>query len=311
MFQAAKYAGVSAVKLQKRNNRALYTREYFDSPYNSESAFGPTYGSHREALEFGETEYRDLKAFAESLDLVFFATPFDRDSVDFLERLGVPCYKTASGDLTNVPLLKYIAQTGKPMFVSTGGGALSDVRRAHDAIKAEGGSLAILQCTAEYPSEHRDMNLRVVQTFLDEFPDSIIGLSDHDNGIAMALVAYVLGARVIEKHFTLNRASKGTDHPFSLEPEGMRKLVRDIRRAAVAMGDGVKRSYEREQPAIVKMGKKIVAARDLAPGEVIGENDLAYKSPGDGLPPYFATELIGRPIRRARAADESLSLEDV
>jgi N-acetylneuraminate synthase/sialic acid synthase len=155
------------------------------------------------------------------------------------------------------------------------------------------------------------MNLRVVQSFMSEFPDSVIGLSDHDNGIAMALVAYVLGARVIEKHFTLNRASKGTDHPFSLEPEGMRKLVRDVRRASTAMGDGVKRAYDNELPAIVKMGKKIVAARDLAAGDVIAEGDLAYKSPGDGLPPYWASELIGRPLRRPKSTDESLSLEDV
>jgi N-acetylneuraminate synthase/sialic acid synthase len=311
MFQAAKYAGVSAVKLQKRNNRSLYTRAFYDSPYNSESAFGPTYGSHREALEFGEAEYRDLKAFAESLELVFFATPFDVDSVDFLERLGVPCYKTASGDLTNIPLLRYIAQTRKPVFVSTGGGTMADVQRAHDAIRTEGGDLAILHCTAEYPSDHRDMNLRVVQTFMDEFPDSVIGLSDHDNGIAMALVAYVLGARVIEKHFTLNRAWKGTDHPFSLEPEGMRKLVRDVRRAAIAMGDGVKRVYDKEQAAIAKMGKKIVAARDLPSGHVILEADIAYKSPGDGLPPYMASQLIGRPLRKALSTDESVSLEDV
>jgi sialic acid synthase len=311
MFQAAKYAGVSAVKLQKRDNRSLYTRDFYDSVYNSENAFGPTYGMHREALEFGESEYRELKQFAESLDLVFFATPFDFPSVDFLERLDVPCYKVASGDVTNLPLLRYVAATGKPVFVSTGAATFEDVRRAHDAVVEVNDQVAILQCTAEYPSDHRDMNLGVIQTYLREFPDAVIGLSDHDNGIAMALVAYVLGARVIEKHFTLNRAWKGTDHAFSLEPEGLRKLVRDVRRAGVAMGDGVKRVYEKENPARLKMGKKVVAARDLAAGQLIAPEDLAFKSPGDGLPPYQEVLFRGKRLRRAVRADEALSSDDV
>ena len=311
MFQAAAYAGVSAVKLQKRDNRSLYTREFYASAYNSENAFGPTYGAHREALEFGESEYRELKEFAEGLGLVFFATPFDFSSVDFLERIGVPCYKTASGDLTNTPLLRYVAQTGKPMIVSTGASTLEDVRRAYDTIVPYHDKVAILQCTAEYPSDHKDMNLKVIETYKREFPDAVIGLSDHDNGIAMALVAYVLGARVIEKHFTLNRSSKGTDHAFSLEPEGMRKLVRDVHRAAVAMGDGVKRVYDKEQPARTKMAKKIVATRDLPEGHTLGPDDLGYKSPGDGLPPYMDAELLGKGLKRPVREDDALNLEHV
>src|SRR5215813_3112472 len=132
LFQAAKYAGVSAVKLQKRDNRSLYTKAFYDSVYNSENAYAPTYGAHREALEFGESQYRELKQYAESLDLVFFATAFDFKSVDFLEKIGVPCYKVASGDLTTTPLLKYIAQTKKPMIVSSGASTLDDVRRCYD-----------------------------------------------------------------------------------------------------------------------------------------------------------------------------------
>ncbi len=311
MFQAAKYAGVSAVKLQKRDNRALYTREFYDSPYNSENAFGPTYGTHREALEFDESQYRDLKQYADSLDLVFFATAFDFPSVDFLERIEVPCYKVASGDLTTIPLLKAIARTGKPMILSTGAGTMDDVKRAYDAIMPLNEQLAILHCTAEYPSDHKDMNLSVITTFRHAFPDTVIGLSDHDNGIAMALAAYVLGARVIEKHFTLNRAWKGTDHAFSLEPEGMRKLVRDVHRAGVAMGDGVKRVYEKEMAARIKMGKKIVAARDLPAGHVLQHGDIAYKSPGDGLPPYLDEELLGATLSRAVSEDEALTLNHV
>jgi N-acetylneuraminate synthase/sialic acid synthase len=311
MFQAAKYAGVSAVKLQKRDNRSLYTKAFYDSAYNSENAYGPTYGTHREALEFGESQYRELKQYAESLDLLFFATAFDFNSVDFLEKIGVPCYKVASGDLTHVPLLKRIASTGKPLILSSGAGTLDDVKRARDAVLPINPNLVVLHCTAEYPADHKDMNLNVIKTYIEELPDVVVGISDHDNGIAMSLVAYVLGARVIEKHFTLNRSWRGTDHAFSLEPEGMRKLVRDVNRAAIAMGDGVKKIYEKEKSAKLKMGKKIVAARDLPEGHVIKTGDLAFKSPGDGLPPYQDVQFYGKVLRRPVREDEALALDHV
>lgn len=311
MFQAAKYAGATAVKLQKRDNRSLYTKKFYNSAYNSESAYGSTYGAHREALEFGESEYRELKQHANALDLVFFATAFDFKSVEFIEKVDLPCYKVASGDLTNIPLLKVIAETGKPMLVSSGAGTLEDVHRAYEAVIPVNSRLAVLHCTAEYPSDYQDMNLNVVRTYLKEFPNAVVGLSDHDNGIAMSLVAYVLGARVIEKHFTLNRSWKGTDQAFSLEPEGLRKLVRDVRRTAVAMGDGVKRIYQKEQNARLKMGKKIVAARDLPVGHVAGPGDFAFKSPGDGLPPYLVVNFYGKRLKMALAQDEELKLDCV
>jgi N-acetylneuraminate synthase/sialic acid synthase len=311
MFQAAKYAGCTAVKLQKRDNRSLYTKAFYDSAYNSENAYGSTYGTHREALEFGESQYRELKQYAESLDLVFFATAFDFKSVEFLEKVGVPCYKVASGDLTNTPLLRAIAQTGKPIIMSSGASTLDDVRRACETVLSHNPALALLHCTAEYPSDYKDMNLSVIGTYLREFPDIVIGISDHDNGIAMSLVAYVLGARVIEKHFTLNRSWKGTDQAFSLEPEGMRKLVRDVNRAAVALGDGVKRIYDKEKSAKSKMGKKIVAARALPSGHVLAQGDLAFKSPGDGLAPYNESLFYGKALKRAVAEDDALTLDHV
>jgi N-acetylneuraminate synthase/sialic acid synthase len=137
----------------------------------------------------------------------------------------------------------------------------------------------------------------------------VIGLSSHDSGIAMATAAYVLGARVIEKHFTLNRALKGTDHAFSLEPVGLRKLVRDVRRCRLALGDGTKKMYPSEAAPVTKMAKKLVAARDLPAGHVLTEDDLAAKSPGDGLPPYEQDRLIGRVLRHPVAADSALTFE--
>jgi N-acetylneuraminate synthase/sialic acid synthase len=311
LFQAAKEAGANAVKLQKRDNKSLFTREMFDRPYDNENSFGPTYGAHREFLEFGETEYRELQHYANEIGITFFATAFDFKSADFLARLEMPAFKMASADLTNIPLLRHVAQYQKPMFVSTGGGTLDDVRRAHEVVGAINPHLCLMQCTAAYPPEFEQLNLRVITTFSEAFPETLIGFASHDSGIAMALVAYVLGARVVEKHFTLNRAMKGTDHAFSLEPVGLRKVVRDLRRARVALGDGVKMPYPTEKAPLTKMRKKLVASRALPAGHVLTANDLAIKSPGDGLQPYEWDNVIGRATRVPLQAEENIRLEDL
>jgi len=311
LFKAAAECGVNAVKLQKRNNKGLFTRAMYASPYDNENSFGATYGQHREALEFGREEYLELKQTAQDLGLIFFATAFDFDSIDFLEQVGVPAYKIASGDLKNTPLQKAIARTGKPIIMSTGGGTMEDVQRAYDAIMPINPQLCILQCTGGYPVEPEDMNLRVISSYRSCFPDIVVGLSDHQNGIAMAVVAYTLGARVIEKHFTLNRAWKGTDHAFSLEPVGMRKMVRDLKRARQAMGSDIKQPMPCELRPIMKMSKKIVAARDLPAGHCLSEADLAFKSPGDGLSPSALEQVLGKPLRRALQEEEPLSLDDL
>lgn len=288
LFDVAKLCGANAVKLQKRDNRALFTKEMYDSPYHSENAFAPTYGAHREFLEFGRDEYVELKNYASQLGITFFSTAFDLSSADFLADLDMPAYKIASGDVNNTPLLKRVAKLGKPMIVSSGGASMADVQLAYDTIMPINPQLCIMHCTSGYPPAYEELNLRVIDTFRKAFPDLVIGLSSHDSGIAMALVGYMLGARVIEKHFTLNRAFKGTDHAFSLEHSGLEKMIRDLRRARIALGDGVKRRFSSEEKPLNKMGKKIVAARDLPAGHRLTEADLAYKAPNDGLPPSAA-----------------------
>ena len=306
LFRAARDAGAHAVKLQKRDNRSVYTREMYERSYDNENSFGATYGQHREALEFGRKEYVELQHYAREIGVCFFATAFDVPSADFLATLDMPAYKIASGDLRNIPLLQHVARFGKPMIVSTGGATLADVERAYDAAISINKQLCILQCTAGYPAAFEELDLGVITTYRTRFPDVVIGLSSHDNGIAMAPAAYVLGARVVEKHFTLNRAAKGTDHPFSLEPVGLRKLVRDLQRVRAALGDGTKKLYPSEEGPIAKMSKKIVAARDLPRGHVLRREDLALKSPGDGLPPYMMDEIIGRTLLRPLRADEPI-----
>jgi sialic acid synthase len=309
MFKVAKECGADAVKLQKRDNRQLYTQAAYNKCYDHENSFGTTYGEHREFLEFGWEEYKEMKDYAQEIGVTMFATAFDFSSADFLEKLDVPAFKIASGDLKSIPLLTHIAQFQKPMVLSTGGGTMEDVNRAYDAIMPINQKLCILQCTAGYPAEFSELNLRVISTYRERFPNTVVGLSSHDNGIAMAVAAYMLGARVVEKHFTLNHTWKGTDHAFSLEPIGFRKMVRDLQRLKVAMGDGVKRVYETEINPITKMGKKLVAARDLPAGHAIRREDIALKSPGDGLAPYDIDKIIGRVTRQALKADDDIKFE--
>jgi sialic acid synthase len=312
LIHAAKECGADAVKLQKRSNRALYTRAYYDRPYDNEFSFGPTYGAHREALELSAEEYRELQAYAREQGISFFATAWDFESADLLAELDVPAFKIASGDLLNTPLQRHVAAFGKPIFLSTGGGTMQDVERAVETITEINQQLCILQCTAAYPAATEDLNLRVITTLRERFPGLVIGLSDHQSGISMALVAYMLGARVIEKHFTLDHALKGTDHAFSLMPDGMRRLVRDLRRVRPALGDGVKRPLPVEAKPLEKMGKKLVAARDLELGHVLTADDVAIKSPADGgLPPHEFGRLVGRRLRRPVAFEDFLTFDDV
>ena len=309
LFTEAKATGAHAVKLQKRDNRGLYTREMYNKPYENENSYGSTYGEHREYLEFGRAEYQELKAFAADIGITFFATAFDLASADFLAELDMPAYKIASADLINTPLLRHVAEIGKPVILSTGGATLDDVRRGVETVAENNPQIVLLQGTAGYPAEWDELDLRVISTYRECFPTAVVGLSSHDSGIAMAVAAYVLGARVIEKHFTLNRALKGTDHRFSLEPVGLRKMVRDLRRTRVALGDGMKTMYPSETEPIVKMAKKLVAARSLPAGHTLRLEDVAMKSPGDGLPPYELDRVVGRTLRHPVSTDTALTFE--
>ena len=310
LFKTAKECGVNAVKLQKRDNKSLYTRALYDLPYNSENAFGKTYGEHREALEFGLDEYTELKRYAKELNITFFATAFDFKSVDFLQKLNMPAYKVASGDLKNTPLLKYIAEVGKPVFLSTGGGTYEDIQRAYDVIMPLNSRLCILQTTASYPTDSKEMNLGVIPELVKRFPGAVIGLSDHFDGIVMSSIAYILGARVIEKHFTLHHTWKGTDHAFSLEPIGLRKMVRDLHRVREAM-ENKKELLDSEKKPLYKMGKKLIASRTMTVGEILTASDIRIVSPNDGLPPYEFDNLMGKVLKCNIEEDESIKWESL
>lgn len=311
MIQVAASCGVQAVKFQKRDNKTLYTKAYYNKSYDNENSYGDTYGEHREFLEFGHKEYVELKKCAEDNNVEFISTAFDFRSVDFLENLGVTSYKTASADITNTPLLEYIAKLKKPMFVSTGAATLEEVKIAYDKILKHNNQLCLLHCMAQYPVEYQNLNLKIIEVFKKEFPEAIIGYSCHDNGVLAPVIAYMMGAIVVEKHFTLNRAWKGTDHKFSLEPEGLRKQVRDLNRVSMALGDGKRIVYDFEIEARKKMGKGVYTSKPLSKGTKIEWNDICLKTPTNATPPYMVENIIGRKLKVDLDEEASLLLKDV
>ena len=168
-----------------------------------------------------------------------------------------------------------------------------------------------MQCTAGYPPAWDELNLGVISEFRNRYTSPVIGFSSHDSGIAMATAAYALGARVIEKHFTLNRTLKGTDHAFSLEPQGLRKMIRDLDRLHLAMGDGQKRQFASERDPLQKMGKKMVFVRAMPSGAVLTHEDSAFKSPGDGMAPWMIDQVVGKRLIRDMKAEEALDISDL
>ncbi len=253
MIHAAATAGADAVKFQKRSNRELYTDQAYNAPYTSEHAYGPTYGEHREALEFSVDDLHSLQLTANLHGITLFATPFDLTSAIQLANLQVPCFKIASADIINIPLIRYVASFKRPVLLSTGGCTLSDVDRAVELLRGLSVDVGLLHCTAAYPCPAELLNLRVIATYRDRYPDLVCGLSSHFAHPYDTLVAYALGARIFEKHFSLDRASKGSDHAFSLEPDGFKGMVEHLKAARLMLGDGIKRLLPEEQGMIDKM----------------------------------------------------------
>lgn len=272
MVRVAAACGADAVKFQMRDNDTLYSDALLNAAYENENSYGKTYGEHRKALELSDAGLATCAFTAEQSKVLCFSTAFDEASADRIVKLGFPAIKIASGGLTDLPLLRHVALTGLPILLSTGGGTMREIDAAVQCVTAYSHKLAVLHCCASYPvrdwSQH---NLRCIQTLREEYPELVIGWSGHDSGIAMAVAAYTLGARIIEKHFTLDRSSKGTDHGFSLEPAGLKKMVRDLSRAHVALGDGVKRYYPSEVAPIAKMRR-----RELPDGthQITGAKDV-------------------------------------
>lgn len=313
MIKSAKDCGADAVKFQRRNNKELFTKKFYDSPYNSYNSFAPTYGLHRDYLEIKDDDYQTLIDYSRELDIEFFATAFEEQSLEFLETKDLPFYKVASGDIFNFKMLKMYANIGKPIIISTGGCRIEDIKKATDFLESNNfNQYTLLQCTASYPCDFEYMNLDFIKSLLKFYPDKIIGLSDHNRGIALPIYAYAIGARIIERHFTLDRTQKGTDHAFSLEPLGLKKMIRDLEAVKISRGDGLKTIYECEEKPLEKMRKSIYVNKNMEKGEIIKESDLSLKCPykQNALNGQDYYDIIGKKLIRSKKNEEILRKTD-
>ena len=312
LIRAAKAAGADAVKFQRRTPRAILTEDAYDRSYEGPNSYGITYGAHREALELSDTAWRSVMETAARLEIPCFASAWDEASADALIKLGVPALKVASADLTNTPLIDHMARMGVPLIVSTGMSTLAEVDDAYAVICATGcDQFALLHCVSTYPAEPEMVNLRVMETLRQRYPGVPIGYSGHETGLAVSVAAAALGAAIIERHLTLNRAAKGPDHAASLEPDGLRRLVRDIRNVEAALGDGRKRLLDSERPVRARLAKSLVVAHDRPVGHVLDATDFIAKSPGFSIAPRYRSILIGLPLVRDVIAGRPLQWADV
>lgn len=248
LIESAAESRCDAVKFQKRTVEAVYTPQELTQP--RESPFGTTNGDLKRGLEFDHKEYAEIDRVCRALDIAWFASCWDERSVDFIETFDPPCYKIASASLTDDSLLRHCRGTGRPVILSTGMSSIEQIDHAVEVLGRD--NLILMHCTSTYPSSLEELNLRVIQSLMERY-DVPVGYSGHEVGLSTTLAAVVLGACVIERHITLDRAMWGSDQAASVEPHGMARLVKDIRAVEIAMGDDVKRVYESEVPIMRKL----------------------------------------------------------
>lgn len=305
------FEGADAVKFQTRDNRYLFSQEAYDAPYNSENAFAPTYGAHREHLELKPEWLPILREDCIKHGVRFMSTPFDEPSLDLLGSIDADILKVASFDLGNLPFIHKIASLGKPVVMSVGGGNIDQIRSSVEVLLAHHDEVAVLHCVSEYPCEYHRLGLSSISILIAEFPECTIGSSDHFNGTLSGPVAYLQGARVFEKHVTLNRAWRGTDHSFALEPDGFRKFVRDIKRVRHMLPPKKGEDIGNER-VFGKLGKSLVVNRDIAAGEILTLENLSgriFTIPH--IPVRLSSLVIGRKVIRAVAKNEAIDFSDL
>jgi N-acetylneuraminate synthase len=248
LISVAVAAGCDAVKFQKRTVKVVYSADELAKP--RENPFGPTNGDLKYGLEFEQEEYEEINAFCKSVKMLWFASPWDEDSVDFLEQFHPPVYKIASASLTDDNLLKHVRSTGRPVILSTGMSTYAEIDHAVSVLGKQ--DLILMHTTSTYPATYDELNLRAIPNMAARYGVSV-GYSGHETGIPTSVCAVALGACCVERHITMDRAMWGSDQAASLEPNGITRLVRDIRLWEMAKGDGIKRVYEREVPIIKKL----------------------------------------------------------
>ncbi len=302
LIDAAVDAGADAVKFQKRNLEKLYAKKYLSNANAGEKTLRYLLPILQQ-VELSDDSYHEIVDYCHKKGITFMASAFDVESADFLDQLGVPAYKVASADLTNLPLLDHLIEKGKPLILSTGMSRMEEVETTVDFLREHQATFALLHCNSTYPAAFEDINLRFMNQ-LRRF-GAPVGYSGHERGIAVSTVAAALGASIIERHITLDRTMDGPDHAASLEPQGFKKMVRDIRQITMALGAGEEKFISRGEILNREvLGKSLVAARTISVGERITRDMVTVKGPALGISPQNYTRLLGRTAERAIQEDE-------
>ncbi len=314
LIKTAARAGADIVKFQTYKAENLTTKSAprfwdWDGEHDSE---GSQFDSYSLLDSFEEDQYRDLYSLCEKYEVEFLSTPFDNDAADMLVSVGAKGFKMASCDITNIPFLRHVASKGLPMLLSTGAATIDEIRTAVDEITAAGtDDICIMHCTLCYPTDPADANLTALHHIAKEFPNELLGLSDHTLGTIVPAASVLYGVRVIEKHYTFDKTlPDSADHWLSLNEEELQSMVEDVRTLEKSLGDGVKKTLDCEQLTRSNARRSVVSAIDIEPGTILSEQHLTLKRPGTGLPPAMYYDLLGKTTVRSVQADTLLTLDD-
>lgn len=307
LIDKAVEAGADCVKFQTFITEEIISKRAEKAEYQK-AATGSDESQYQmvKKLELSFDQFRELQKYAEERGITFLSTPFDIPSVEFLDSINIPCFKIPSGEITNLPYLIKIAETGRDVIMSTGMAELNEIENAINILREYGsGDISLLHCNTEYPTPYEDVNLCAMLTLKEKFGVKV-GYSDHTQGIEVPIAAVALGAEIIEKHFTLDHNMEGPDHKASLEPDELKQMVDGIRNTEKALGNGIKTASPSEKKNIQIARKSIVARRNIEKGEILTEENLAVKRPGNGISPMRWYEVIGTKAIRDFSEDEMI-----
>lgn len=308
LVDAAKEAGVDCIKFQTFKSKNLVSHTAQKAEYQKDTTGEGAQVDMLKKLELSFEEFLALKDYCDRVGICFLSTPFDFDSIDFLNSIDMPFWKIPSGEVNNYPYLVALAKTRKPVVMSTGMCDLSEIQEAINVLRENGtDEIKLLHCNTEYPTPFEDVNLRAMQTMAAAFGLEV-GYSDHTNGIEVPIAAAALGATVIEKHFTLDRNMEGPDHKASLEPDELAKMVSSIRNIEKALGNGDKTPSPSEKKNITVARKSIVAAKSIKAGEILTVENVTVKRPGTGISPMKWNKVLGRRAVRDFEEDELIEV---
>jgi N-acetylneuraminate synthase len=302
-------AGADAVKFQAFKTEHLILKDVDKAPYQKKTTnLAESQFEMLKRLEVTKEQNIELKQYCEAKNIIFLTTPFDEFSLDELDGLGIPAFKIASTDTTNLPFLKRIAQQGKPIFLSTGMTYLSEVEMALEVINEFNEDVVLLQCSANYPIENEEVNLNVINTYKKHF-DILIGYSDHSVGVGAAPFAVPMGAKVIEKHFTIDKDGEGPDHRASLSPDELKRFIAQVRQVETFMGSAIKKPNLSELKTRASLQKSLVARKEIKQGDVFTEElIIAKRTGGKGISPIYYEDVLGKTASQDFAVDDIIVL---